>query len=167
MGFGKDGKGAIIKEFSSLALGTLASNTGLLMGALALQEDYRILKTRILSSLFNHTSGETALSLWHVNGELSLAEIEEAIESSGPVDRNDRIGVERSERYVRMVGAYVPNAQGTTAHLQGKGMIEFNPRWTFSDPEGWDWVVFNHDINGLTTGTVVILEATHFGVWLT
>ncbi len=171
IGFGKDGKGAIIREDLTHTLGTLGTKTGILITAGGssgnLGEDFRILKTEGQSNANQVTAGNPAVSLYMVNGELTLAECEEAIELSGPDDRNDRLDVERSERFVRLIGVYVPAGIGTTAHIRGTGMFSYNPRWTFSNPAGWDYMVYNNGPVNLDTGQIITTKLTHFGVWVT
>ncbi len=84
MGFGKDGKGAIIREDVTITVGALTAKTGILQTAGGIhdnmQEDFRVLKTLINGQEFGVTSGEAFSDLYMSNGELTLAEIEEAIE---------------------------------------------------------------------------------------
>ncbi len=52
MGFGKDGLGVIIIEARLQAIGTLAQNTGILIGTkLATLERFRMLKSQIVATL--------------------------------------------------------------------------------------------------------------------
>ncbi len=171
MGFGKDGKGVMIREDTTHTLGTLAAATGILVtnGGMidALQEDFRILKTEGSSAIQGLTAGEGGLSLYMINGELSLAEAEAAIELNGPQDRNDRVSQEFAGRWVRFVGVYVPTGNGAQASLHGTGSMDFKPRWTFSDPEAWNWMVYSNNAGPITTGAIVRQKLTHFGVWVT
>ncbi len=172
MGFGKGGTGVIIREDSTVTLGTLAGKTGILISSAQIEEDFRMLKSIIAAHIDGLTAGDGPLSLYQVNGELFLAECEEAIEMDGPVDRNDRLNTERAERYVKLVGWFVPDGQGTSAILVGPGgsvgaPAEVKPRWTFSNPEAWDYMIYNESAGNLTTGASVFLKATHYGVWVT
>ncbi len=172
MGFGKDGKGAILKERVKITVGNLAADTGILSTSGnrisdALQDDFRIIKTEYIVTKRDQTGGEGTLLLGIADGELSLAEIEENIELAGPVDRNDRISTERAERPVWVLGH-----MGDNDDLVGVGSGGFQPtrekvlRWTFSNPEAWDWFVYNSGTI-LTAGTIVEIYAKHFGVWVT
>ncbi len=161
----------MIREDITHTLGTLASKAGLkpTSGGLSgnATEDFRVLKSEGFSAIAGLTIGNGALALYMVNGELGLAEIEEAIEQNAPQDRNDRLAQERAERWVRLVGVYVPSGSGSVATLNGTGLLKFNPRWTFSDPEMWDWVVYNPTQSALDTGAVVGTKITNYGVWVT
>lgn len=170
MGFGKDHKGVIIRENVLITVGGLAGQTGILStGGSRLSDNlgnnFRILKTELMISKIDQTSDEGTLFLYMVNGELSLAECEETIQNGGPVDRNDSDQRERSERFVKPVGMLNCSTDITNAGTVFTPVIEFNPKWTFSNPEGWDWMIFNQGA-ALTAGTLVRFFATHYGVWV-
>ncbi len=175
MGFGKDGKGAIITHADIITLSTLATNTALKQDApLAITEDFRLIKMEIAAWLANGTVGEGPIHLYLVNDELTVAEIAECILNAGPLDRNDRVAQERAERAVFLVGTF-GNAQGASDAvddpLRGadgqEGVVNKTIRWTFSDPEGWSLVAFNQSGGTLTTGGVVRMVCKFFGVWVT
>ncbi len=103
------------------------------------------------------------------NGELSVAEIAEALTVDGPGDRNDRVNQEQAERAVWIIGTPDATGGGTQFNLKGQNgstIIEWKKRWTFSDPEGWDFFIFNLG-TALTTGGNANLLATNYGVWVT
>ncbi len=91
MGFGKDGKGVIIREGRAQAIGALAAATGFLIATkLATLERFRMLKSEVFASIIGLTGGEgTGLVFGLADGDLTLAEIEEAIELGGPLGPND------------------------------------------------------------------------------
>ncbi len=173
IGFGKDGKGAIIREDITFTIGTLAGKTGLFAtgGGLSgtLGEDFRILKTEAHGLEIGAPALEESLELYLLNGELSLTEAQEAIEVDGPTDRNDRLNTEHVERWVRYVGEFQDiTGLASSRLLIGDGNpITVLPRWTFSNPEGWEWMVYNPTGSNRVTGGVVSLKATHYGVWVT
>ncbi len=170
MGFGKDGKGVIVRETISTGLGTLAQNAGLLMGAITMAEDFRILKSEIMGGIVDlPTTEPEMMGLYLVNGELTLAEAEAAIELDGPTNRNDRAAQELAERFVRPVGMFNRGAAAVGAHLVGENggpVATIKPRWTFPNPEGWDWMVYNFGA-APTTGGQFNARITHYGVWVT
>ncbi len=171
MGFGKDHKGVIIRERPVITLGALGAATGILStGGTRLSDslgnNFRILKTTVMVSKIDQTSDEGSLLLYMVDGELSLTEIEQSIENSGPVDRNDADQRERSERWVTPVAMLNASTDITVAGGPAYSLpIEFSPRWTFSNPEAWDWFVYNAGA-AMTTGTIITLLVTHYGVWV-
>ncbi len=172
MGFGKDGKGAMIRERTTVALSTLAAGTAIkLTGGVTLQEDFRILKSQLTAIVHGLTAGDgVGLLLGICNGELSAAEIAEAINTDGPADRNDRVEQEEAERWVKVLGALEGAIESTTVmfhNAEGGPIITSKDRWTYSDPEGWAFFVFNATGSVMSTGANAEVTATHFGVWVT
>ncbi len=173
MGFGKDGKGVIIREDVTITVGALAAKAGILQTgggiAGAMEEDFRLIKSSFCVTKGNHTNDEGALLLGLADGELTLVEIEEAIELNGPVNRSDHTPRENAERPVWLLGSL----HGSTDIVNAGVGLTFVPahehisRWTFSDPDGWRWFVYNEGPASLTSGTIVSLKAQHFGVWVT
>ncbi len=173
MGFGKNNTGAILRLNASIALSTLGSGAAIkLSGLIALTEDFRLLKSEILADISGLTGGEAdQLVLGMCNNELSNAEIAECIVAGGPVDRNDRLAQERAERWVKLLGKMVlTDSSGTQGYFRsetGGPLIIVKPRWTFSDPEGWAYFIFNNGAAALTTGATARVLATNYGLWMT
>ncbi len=170
MGFGKDHKGVIIREFHSNALGALANSTAIIVGNIVLEEDFRVLKKILTVNVANLTAGQGAGLVFGVsNAELTLLELQEAILVDGPTNRNDRLKEERAGRHVHIVGhARTDGVNATTLQFEGMNganIIEDKFRWTYSDPEGWDYFVFNAS-TVLTSGAIVTTIATVYGVWV-
>ncbi len=174
MGFGKDGKGAIIRELiTNGALGSVTAKSVVAFAGPVLQEDFRILKSEVVALVqgFTTTEGE-GLLLGIANGELSAAEIEESIEAAGPLDRNDRVQDERAMRNVKIFGTLRKAGVDGETHGQfendnGGYLMTMKHRWTYSNPEGWDWFIYNLSNGTITTGATLQLVATHYGVWVT
>ncbi len=171
MGFGKQNTGIIMREHDSIALGALDHGVVKVLAGLALTEDFRMLKSEIHALVVGLSTNEgTGLLLGITNGELTEAEIAACINLSGPLDRNDRGAAEVAERFVKLFAGTSGNRGGGVdlqfVDREGGPRMEIKPRWTFSDPEGWAFFVYN---NGtiLTTGATIHLVATHYGVWVT
>ncbi len=187
MGFGKDNKGAIIRETGTATLGTLAQNTALAIGSAVttnLQSPFRILKTQVfaaieeISASAQDKSTGSGLLLGIANGELTVAEIAEAFTVDGPTDRNERLQQEKAERGVFLIGMFKPaliaqgaaDYSGTTGdtgshHPNMQLEVVHKQPWTYLDPEAWQFFVYNIGI-ALNTGGKCKLVATHFGVWV-
>ncbi len=175
MGFGKDGKGAIIKEKVDFTLGALAGQAPQLANSTVLLDmDFRILKSVITATLTGITSGEAnGLHLYMTQGDLSVGEVEANIEQNGPLRMGDRDLMEIAERWVRLIGTTDGEAVSTERmfHNEEDGSIlKINPRWTFrrgrtATEGGWNWVVYNNGVI-LTTGITMRILATHYGVWV-
>ncbi len=172
MGFGKNNTGVIIRETDSLALTTIGALTAKIFAGLTLGEDFRSMKIELVAHVDGITAGEgNGLMLGIANGELSATEITECINADGPLDRNDRAQQEEAERFCKtFAAAALQTATASVFVFQGEfgnPFLTVKPNWTFSNPEGWSFFVFNNDAAGLTIGAVVHLAATHYGVWLT
>ncbi len=170
MGFGKNNTGVIIRDNSGIALGTLAGETAIVVTTdISWTEDFRCLKSEIFAMLDGITTGEGArLVLGIANGDLTAAQIAECLQADGPGDRNDTVPGERAERPVWIIGAVVGDLVGArfVGH-NGGPLMEWKKRWTFSNPEGLEFFIYNQSGTALTTGATVRIDATHFGVWLT
>lgn len=163
-GFGKDGKGQIGYSQSLTSLGTLAATTALsCTGAPALTEDFRVTKLDYWMAVDGLAGGERIL-VGMADGELSISEIEEALES-GPIDRNDNAVLEQSHRPVWPLEIL----QGTSTVVEGKTVAQgsVTPRWTFGDADSWEWWVYNLESGALTTGADLKIFTKWFGVWVT
>ncbi len=170
MGFGKDGKGVIIREARSQALAGLSNSAGILVGVkLVTLERFRMLKLEVYASITALTSGEgTGLLLGLADGDYIIAEIEAAIEANGPLGPNETVEAELAMRPIWFIGA-IDRETGTDAifeNEQGGYRLVFNPRWTFSRTKSWNFFVYNMG-NNLTTGATVIIRPKSFGVWVT
>ncbi len=173
MGFGKQGTGQIIREkVSNAALGALAGEDVVKVASdITLAEDFRILKSEITAMVIGLTAGEgDGLVFGMANGELTAAEVEESLEADGPLNRNDAVATARALRKVKTLGFSVAAPNANTVMLiqneNGGRLITSKDRWTYSDPEGWDYWVYNLG-STLTTGATMQLLATHYGVWVT
>ncbi len=172
MGFGKDGTGVMIRENNSLALGALAAADLISFPAIAVTEDFRMLKSESIAFVAGLTAGEgIGLIFGLADGELSDAEIEEALEVNGPLDRNDRLNYERATRPVWPLSTFqIVDGGGLAQQFIGSNggpFVEWKKRWTFSSPEGFKFWIYNDAGTPLTTGATARVLATHYGVWVT
>ncbi len=175
MGFGKDGKGVIIVEGRSQALGTLASSAGILIGTkLAILERFRMLKAEITARVSGLTVGEIHGSrLYLADGDLTLVEIEAQIESNGPLGPNEIAPADIAERPVFLAGVFEENGAGGGTPIAlckdketNAPVVMLNPKWTFARTKSWNWVLYNATGSAFTTGASVSILAKEFGVWV-
>jgi len=171
MGFGKDGKGVIVRQSVSQALGTLGANTALIIGTnIATLERFRMLKTEIYAGITSLTSGEGGSLLFGiVDGDLTLSEIEEAIElTGGPVGPNDPVNEAIAMRFMKWLGAsdHEIATEGLFHNDEGGQLLAETIRWTFARTKSWNFFVYNLGA-ALTTGASVVVRAKSFGVWVT
>lgn len=172
MGFGKDGKGEIVREARSQALGALGASTGIIVGTkLATLEDFRIIKSEVVCDGTSFTAGEgNGLALYLVDGDYSLAEFEEALENNGPLGPNDSVAAAISMRWIKWFGEVVHNGQPTEEELvmineNGGAFLSQTVRWTFARTKSWNWIIYNHT-KTITTGASMRIKAKNFGVWV-
>ncbi len=170
MGFGKDGKGVIIRESRNQLLGALDNQAGIIIDTkLATLERFRMIKNETHAAIVSLTSGEgTALLLGIADGDLTLAEIEAAIEAQLPLGPNDSVGAAIAERYTMIIGA-MDRETGTSGIFEndnGGHKMANTIRWTFSRTKSWNYFVYNLG-EQLTTGSNCFLRAKSFGVWVT
>lgn len=173
MGFGKDGTGVIIMQKQEQALLTLAQNTGILIAtAPAILERFRMLKAELTCTMTNVGAGELGgAELYLADGDLTLAEIEEAIEQIGPLGPNDTVAEAIAMRAVFRVASAAGDISiaEEAVHLlneTGGPLLIAKPRWTFARTKAWNWVLYNNG-PAPTTGTIVKISAKLFGVWVT
>lgn len=171
MGFGKDGKGVIIRESREQALGILADKTVIFIGTkLATLDDFRMLKTEVNAFLDGGTAGDVGgLLIGLADGDLSTSEIAAGMVVNAPLGPNDVVGGNVAMRPSWIIGALVADGSGTQGHFRGEGNspnIKFNPRWTFAQTKAWNFFIYNNTGHALTTGAVVELLTKDFGVWV-
>ncbi len=172
MGFGKDGKGAIVVEQRSQALGALGALTGIIVGTkLALIDDFRYLKGEILAGCVDLQSGEgDNLILGIADGNLTLAEIEAALETNGPLSKQDPVGADVAERPVFILGVMHHSTDSFYQRFYdaktGAPMIQGKPRWTFGATSSWNYFVYNQADVAIQTGATLLLQSKVFGVWV-
>ncbi len=176
MGFGKDGKGAIVKEQTTFTLGALAGQA--VVGSnssVQLDEDFRILRSDITCVLTGMTSLEgVGLILYMTEGDLTDPEVEANIEQNGPLRLGKQIEEEIASRWIRRVGITtgptVNETERTMRNKWGGALLDLEPRWTFrrgrtATEGGWNWRVYNDGVT-ITTGASARIIATHYGVWV-
>ncbi len=174
-GFGKDGRGIILHELEvTTSLGALASLAAIKLAGPTMTTDFRILRSDVECYIIdaNNTKDVTGLIFGIANGELSAVEIAEAM-TAVPTKINDAEITERAQRNVKVLGildirgSAVAGTSFMFVGPEGSPMMTSKHRWTYHQPEMWDWFVFNNTGSALTTGGLATLSATHFGVWVT
>ncbi len=171
MGFGKDGKGVIFRQSTSFAIGALANLVAVKSTALAITDDFRMIKTVYTALITGLTAGEgTGLHLYLVNADLSVAQIAEALITNGPLNSSDRDKAEEAERFVKLLGSTltteIPTAAEQIMDERSGPVMEKTIRWSFNKGVGWEYAIFNNSGSALTTGATLRLLATHYGVWI-
>ncbi len=174
MGFGKDGKGVIIMQDLEQTIGTLAQNAGLIISTNPpILERFRMLRADLFATMTSVAAGELGgAELYLADGDLTLPEIEEALEQNGPNGPNDTVAEAIAMRAIFRVGAALARDVSIAqegVHLindTGGPLLSVKPRWTFARTKSWNWVLYNNG-PAPTTGSILKINAKAFGVWVT
>ncbi len=148
-----------------LALGTLADGTvlkGDVLGA-DLGEDLYVVSIDANISLREHTAGEGPILVGYAHDDLSIAEINEALEAE-VTDPDDIIAKERARRPVRRTGMF--SGIDTEEVLNHGAALRTKCRW--SEGNGAHRIALwarNQSGASLTTGAFVEWFGTVFGRW--
>ncbi len=158
-------------ENRSQALAALGAGTGIIIGTkLALTDDFRMLKAQNQAIVDGLTTAEgEGLLLGLADGDLSIAEIEEAIEANGPVDANDVVIGNTAMRPVWILGVLRKETAALWGRffdaVTGAPSVTAKPRWTFSSTKSWNWFVYNQGI-ALQAGSSAKMTSKTWGVWV-
>ncbi len=106
-------------QSNTVALGTLAARTGILLAGPTLTHGSTLLSTRGVASIHTLTASDGPWLFGYMSSDLTLAELEEYLELGGPVSPSDIVSTERASRgkHIRTVGTIVPHGDGTVASL--------------------------------------------------
>lgn len=169
-GFGKGGRGQILYVHEAIGLGALASNTVIEIKVYTLEEDFRILKMEGYIGRSDRQSGDDSAVIFVLyDSTLTIAQVAECL-ASEPKNSNEIVPLERSHRPVFILGSPETGNggyEGTTVGQQGHLIpFEWDQRWTFANPEGFAFGVFNAFGGALPTGSQALLFAKIYGVWV-
>ncbi len=172
MGFGKDGKGVIIRTSHTASLGAVAAGVAVAFKTTTPTEDFRMLKTEMFAGVNGVDAGEgEGLLIGMANADLTVTEIEEALEVNGPLGPQSRIETEKAERAVFILGVVQAKPPANVEivfvdkHSNAPAIIN-KTRWTYYSSVGWKYFVYNASAAALATGGNLYMIATHYGVWL-
>ncbi len=161
---------AKINETVSITVGALAENDVIGEGSLAATQGGFVTTTDVLCQYSGFTAAEgTGVMLGVASGDLSDAEIEEAIEAQGPFFEGQTPQSERADRMVRFVGNIgpKPNELVPTTVLTSNLFLSFPTRIKFKEEFAnmLRWFIYNHGTITLTTGATVKLTLLHNVRW--
>ncbi len=171
MGFGKDGKGVLIRERTTITLGGLGVNTAIKQDSpLVITEDFRMIKAKIYAYLTGATfvAGDGPVLVGLSNDDLSVGEIAEALTVDGPLGPDQTVQADQAMRPVFELGMIPFLDEAVNGNQPGLVLppIEAIVRWTFYNATGWTLFAFNFGSSSLTTGGVIQILAKYFGVWV-
>ncbi len=156
---------------TQILLGALASNDLIsVQQGQASKEDLKLLHCKYFFSFLPGGSDgfEGPIIVGWAPGDMTDAEIEEAIEANPLVD-NDYPAIEQSQRPFFPLEILLNIQETTNLNNLGGRLVaqgEFKPRWRIQELTGWRWFAYNMSGAALATGGIVEVWAKWFGVWL-
>lgn len=160
----KDLTGSVVSN-TSVALGTLANKTGILLAGPAMTHGGGIQSIKMECSIQSLSKGDGPWLVGLANKDLTLAEIEEYLELGGPVSPSDLVGVKKTTRgrHLRVLGQMKPVGDGSVAAVFFKDMplkgLRFN-----EDSAGWNAFLYNTG-KAMSTGSTWSVYANCFVRW--
>ncbi len=145
-----------------LTLATLASETALTQALTALADDFWIQSMDLNWAIRTATAGEGPIAVGIANGDLSVSEIKEALNAS-PVSRSDIVNREHARRPVRRVAQFEVLAANESLN-DGKPIRTVGKMYLAEGTE-LNAYAFNQSGASLTTGAVIRIWGTIYGVW--
>ncbi len=139
-----------VKITPELNLGTLASDTALVVGATgASTATYRCMSLKTTWNLQNLTASEGPITVGYAHSDYSVAEIKECLESAGAIDVGDKIAQERANRLVRIVGSL----DAEESSLKNGQPVSTKLNWLIPIGKFVNVFAFNESTATLTTGS--------------
>ncbi len=173
MGFGKDGKGVMIRNTDTITLLTLGSLAVEIQDSpLVMSDSFRMLKTEGSYSLECATfiAGDGPIDLYLVSTALTAVEIAAAIAADGPLSREDTVLANTAMRPVfKLTDSPIPFRPPAVTADEPIGAWSRPMRWTYGDggsTGSFGVAAFNLGMSALTTGGQVRFTAIHYGVWV-
>ncbi len=158
----------IVRENTTQTLGALGSGGGILVAAsdVVLIQSFYSQKLSLIAMIDGLTANEAngALVLLLADSALTLAEVEEAFEQSGPVHQGEVPQKEVATRFVRILGEF--RSDGIIDTRVSLIVTYQSIMWLFTEDNGeWNFVVYNQSSANLTTGSTIRIRAAHQGRW--
>ncbi len=146
----------------NLGLGALANEGVIAADMTAFSQDYYAISAEILWSLRSATAGEGPIYVGLASGDLSVAEIIEALDAS-PISASDRVAKERSTRPVRWAGVFA--VIGTDETLNDGKAIKTPLRFPLANSQNLQVWARNESGSTLTSGQVIEVHGKLYGRW--
>ncbi len=149
------------------SISSLAAQTSAQESALAVTRGGRLLSATLLGGVSKWVEGEGPVVWGLMNADLSLAELEEYLELSGPLTPNDKIGQERASRgrFIKRLGVIGPGVASAQVSLINLSLGGLRFSETGETTGGWEYWAYN--LGGALTAASQVLRilATHFVEW--
>ncbi len=154
-----------VQQGTEVALGTLPLATGILLVSPVMVRGGSMISVRGSHVIRGLTAGDGPFMIGVVNGDLSLAELEEYLETEGPTHPDDTTKVEIASRgrKVRTLGLAMPTAEGKAAAFMMKDLPLKGLRFS-EESAGWNWWLYNRGV-AMTTGATWNVLSSVFVRW--
>ncbi len=143
---------------STVALATLAAQTGLLLGARTLTQDYVLKKVKGLIGVEAQAADDPATIVGMASADLSLAEIEQYMEN-GLLRVGDVVVAEMKERPIQILAAVGHGLE--TIWIEERIFLP-----TFQEDIGFVFFAYNPASNARATASDLVIALDGFGRWL-
>lgn len=149
---------------TSITLGTLAKNTGIISASPALTRGGKVLSYSGQGGLNAFTEGDGPLIWGIMSSDLSLAELESYLELEGPLSPSDITAMEIASRgrFIRVLGAL--SARNPEVDLQNHKMSGLKFSEASETTTAWSTWVYNPSA-ALTTGAILEIVERLFVAW--
>ncbi len=140
----------------SIALATLAPNTGLLSPTDVVTERSFLLSTEMVYGLRGAAVGEGPIRLYWAHSDYSLVEIEEFIELQTGWQEADLVAMEIGKRKIRLIGEFAGVSIATEDEVLNEGrVLKTKLGFIVNSSQGLNLVVYNDSGANLSTGSIV------------
>ncbi len=153
-----------LKVNAILTLGALGLETAITQALTVLADDFWVQSADLAWTIRLLTSLEGPVALGLANGDLSVAEIKEAINAS-PVSRSDIIAREQARRPIREVGQVSADSDGGVLQLNDGQPVRTSVKMYLAEGTELNAFAFNQTGVALTTGAIVRIWGTLYGTW--
>jgi len=156
-----------VNQVDSVALSTLALNTGIIRAGPVVTRGGKCLSARAAMSIFGLTAGDGPWLFGIFNTDLTLAELEQYLELNGPLTPNDLTNKEIASRgkFIRTLGLITPHADGKTASAYVNNQSLSGLKYSESgEGAGWSWFIYNRGL-AMQTGATWAIWASVFVQW--
>ncbi len=158
------GRLVVLPINAQITLGTTGDGAAVLANLIAaLTEDIWVHSVDLTWALRGLTSGEVPIQVGISQGDLTAAEVVEAVTAS-PTGPGDIIANEHARRPVRISGQF--GDVGTDQTLAHGEMIRTKARFLVSDGKAFNAWALNRTGAAYTTGAVVRVTGRLYGRWL-
>ncbi len=128
------------------ALGTLASQTGILAASQVVSERTLVSSIDCIYALAGMTAGDNIgpIEVGVAHSDYSLAEVEACLERTNSWKEEDKIAAELSSRLVRKIGVFeVPSTTGESFTLNDGKSIKTKLNWILNAGQGLNFYFYN------------------------